>query len=63
MPTRRNDKLMTPERRRERWEECAEYLRRYGNLPAARAAAKKDGKNQNVSVWLSALGKMLEGKL
>lgn len=59
MPAKRNP-LITPRMRRERWRVCEEYLRKHGDLPTAMAAAKKDGKAFNTSVWISALGKMLQ---
>lgn len=47
--------------REERWTVCMSYLRRCGSIPAAQKAAKQDGKSFDTSVWVSALGKMLEG--
>jgi len=57
---RKYNRQMTPKQRQERWEKCIGYMSRYGSLPEAMAAAKKDGVSFNTSVWLSALGKMLE---
>jgi hypothetical protein len=62
MPARRNPN-MTKEQRQERWERCAEFLRRAGNLPAARKLAAREGFGANTSVWISALSKILEGKV
>lgn len=59
MPAKRNP-LITPKMRRERWRVCADYIARAGSIPAAMKLAKKDGKSFNTSVWISALGKMLE---
>lgn len=45
---------------RERWRRCADYIARAGDVPAAMRLAKKDGFSANTSVWISALGKLLE---
>jgi len=45
----------------ERWDRCMGYLRSNSDMPAAIAAAGRDGFGCNVSVWITALGKLLEG--
>jgi hypothetical protein len=62
MPARRN-RTITKEERQERWERCADFLRRAGNIPAARKLAAQEGFGANTSVWISALSKILEGKV
>ena len=52
--------VMTTEERQKRWDKCTYYLRRHRSLPEAQAAASKDQVSFDGSVWLSALGKMLE---
>ena len=52
--------LISPVRRRERWRDCEAYMRRANSLPEARALAKKDGKNYDAAVWITALGRLLE---
>lgn len=57
-------RTITPERRAERWREAAAFLRRAGSLPAARRlAASERHPGFDTSVWITALGKMLGGKL
>lgn len=52
----------TKKEREDRRARCIEYLLRYGNLPAARKAAAKDGFTQNTSVWITALSRILAEK-
>ena len=51
---------MDKKARQERWEKCIKYIACYGSLPEAMAAAKRDGVSCDTSVWITALGKMLE---
>jgi hypothetical protein len=46
-----------------RWQECAAYIRRARDLDHAKALAALEGKAFNTSVWITAFGKMLAGKL
>lgn len=42
---------------------CARYLREAGSIPAAVRLAKSQGFSVSTSVWIGALGKMLNGKI
>ncbi len=46
-----------------RWRECAEYIKRGKDLDDAKRLAALDHKAWNTSVWITAFGKMLAGKL
>jgi hypothetical protein len=63
MPQRGQNPRITIAERQERWERCAGYLRKAGNLNGARKLARAEGWGANTSVWVSALSKMLAGKL
>lgn len=51
---------MTKAERKARWDICMKYLRTRGNLPDAMRAAKRDGISYDTSVWITALGKLLQ---
>ena len=46
-----------------RWEECAKYIRRARDMDHAKELAALDHKHFNTSVWVTAFGKILGGKL
>jgi hypothetical protein len=49
------------ERIRREQSECAEYIRRAGNIPAARQLAKdEDNKTYSTSDWLGGLSSLLK---
>lgn len=52
---------MTKAERQERWDVCIKYLRLAGSIPAAQRMAAKQGVSFPTAVWVTALGKMLEG--
>jgi len=49
----------TKKEREDRRARCIKYLLKYGNLPAARKAAAREGFTQNTSVWITALSRIL----
>lgn len=52
--------LITKTQREERWRTCARYIAQGGDIPSGQLLVKKDGVSFNTSVWISALGKLLE---
>lgn len=54
--------VLSKQEREVRRNRCIEYLLRYGNVPAARKAANRDGFGANTSVWVTALSRILAGK-
>lgn len=40
---------------------CLAYIRRTNSLPAAQALARREGFTANFSVWIAALGNVLDG--
>lgn len=63
MPRHRAQRDKVGKQRDTRSRTCAKYLREAGSIPAAMKLAKSRGFSVNTSAWISALGKLITGKL
>lgn len=54
--------VLSKKEQENRWIRCIEYLLRHGSILAARKAANRDGFGASTSVWITALGRILETK-